>query len=468
MTYKEEVNNEINNIINKYNYEVMIKQLKEKISSLKINRKFSKTEIDINKINKMLNRYNEKLEGMLKKPHEYKRSLQTKIENFERRLYLAFSGEAQSQYQVALDYVNTFKLLQRKEKAFYWAKKSAEQGHGKAMVLVGTFYIKGIGNSINIYQGISWYRKAAEAGHKGAPFKLGNFYFKGNNIKQDYQKAVYWYKYGNERKGKEILYKLGAVYEFGLDFKINYEEALYWYQQSNEQNHPKASEAIDRVRRKKTLNKSELKINNEYNSTQKYTTITRNTRKRNQGIVQYLKGLYKDTCQVCGGKIDIGFGKGVSEVHHIRPLGRHNGPDNIENMIVLCPNHHAMFDRGAITIDLINEIVQHINPSDYLNGHQLKLDHFVKQEFVNYHNEHIYLGDVKVHSNTENFHNATIVKYGDTVIIKDERNDDEFKISTEDYINRHLMNDMQYNLISSKIGDIIFHNGYEYRITKIL
>jgi hypothetical protein len=466
MINTDELNNEINFIIDKYNYEVMIEQLKVKINSLKINRKYSKTEVDTNKINRVLSRHNEKLEGMLKDPHGYKNLLQTKIEDFERLLYLAVAGEAQSQYQVALDYVNTFKLLQRNEKAFFWAKKSAEQGHKKAMVLVATFYIKGVGNSINIHQGISWFRKAAEAGHKGAPFKLGNFYFKGNNIKQDYQKAVYWYKYGNERKGKDVLYKLGAVYEFGLGFRINYDEALYWYQQSNEQNHPKSTEAIDRIRRKETLNKSEFKINN--NSLQEYTTLIRNTRKRNRGIVQYLKGLYKDTCQVCGEKIDVGFGKGVSEVHHIRPLGRHHGPDNIENMIVLCPNHHTMFDRGAITIDLINEVVHHINPSDYLNGQQLKLNHYVKPEFVNYHNEHIYLGDVKVNADTGNFNNTTIVKYGDTVIIKDERNDDEFKISIEDYINRHLMNDMQFNIISSKIDDILFHNGYEYRIIKIL
>ena len=45
-------------------------------------------------------------------------------------------------------------------------------------------------------------------------------------------------------------------------------------------------------------------------------------------------------------------GEYMSEVHHIRPLGKHDGADIIENMIVVCPNHHAMFDRGAITISL--------------------------------------------------------------------------------------------------------------------
>jgi predicted restriction endonuclease len=39
-----------------------------------------------------------------------------------------------------------------------------------------------------------------------------------------------------------------------------------------------------------------------------------------------------------------------SEVHHIWPLGE-GGLDNFDNMIVLCPNHHAEFDMCAIGID---------------------------------------------------------------------------------------------------------------------
>jgi putative restriction endonuclease len=37
---------------------------------------------------------------------------------------------------------------------------------------------------------------------------------------------------------------------------------------------------------------------------------------------------------------------------HIRPLGApHNGPDVKENIIIcLCPNHHVLFDSGAITL----------------------------------------------------------------------------------------------------------------------
>ena len=36
---------------------------------------------------------------------------------------------------------------------------------------------------------------------------------------------------------------------------------------------------------------------------------------------------------------------------HIKGLGRpHNGPDIIENMLVLCPNDHYLFDSFAFSI----------------------------------------------------------------------------------------------------------------------
>ena len=64
---------------------------------------------------------------------------------------------------------------------------------------------------------------------------------------------------------------------------------------------------------------------------------------------QKIKRLYLDRCQVCGIAIEVPGGKRYSEVHHLRPL-REGGDDNYGNMIVLCPNHHARFDCGAIGI----------------------------------------------------------------------------------------------------------------------
>lgn len=58
-----------------------------------------------------------------------------------------------------------------------------------------------------------------------------------------------------------------------------------------------------------------------------------------------LKQLHEHRCQVCGGRLVLSNGFYYSEVHHIRPLGApHLGSDDYKNMLVVCPNHHTLFD----------------------------------------------------------------------------------------------------------------------------
>ena len=86
-----------------------------------------------------------------------------------------------------------------------------------------------------------------------------------------------------------------------------------------------------------------------------------------------LKKLYQHECQLCGTTIQLPGGQRYSEAHHIRPLGgEHLGPDIEENIIVLCPNHHAMLDLGAIGLAADNITLRH--------GHR------ITGEFIQYHN----------------------------------------------------------------------------------
>lgn len=63
-----------------------------------------------------------------------------------------------------------------------------------------------------------------------------------------------------------------------------------------------------------------------------------------------IKKLYNHKCQVCGIVIKTRSG-GYAEGAHIKPLGKpHNGDDNSDNLICLCPNHHVMFDKGCFSI----------------------------------------------------------------------------------------------------------------------
>jgi len=109
--------------------------------------------------------------------------------------------------------------------------------------------------------------------------------------------------------------------------------------------------------------------------------------KRNQSIVKKVKELHNFTCQVCG-EFFQGVGDPICIAAHIKPLGRmHNGPDVIENLLCLCPNHHDLFDRFGFFIDEnlnIMQLNQELpkNPSKKLITNK---KHIINPEFLNYH-----------------------------------------------------------------------------------
>lgn len=90
-----------------------------------------------------------------------------------------------------------------------------------------------------------------------------------------------------------------------------------------------------------------------------------------------IKLIYDCKCQLCGTAIVIKESKQFyAEAHHIKPLGvPHNGPDILENILCVCPNHHVQLDYGAIKIDKVN-IYRHP-------------EHIISDEFISYHNQNI-------------------------------------------------------------------------------
>lgn len=73
---------------------------------------------------------------------------------------------------------------------------------------------------------------------------------------------------------------------------------------------------------------------------------------RDTALARQIKLLHRDECQICGVALQISASRTYSEAHHIIPIGgAHAGPDVASNIIVLCPNHHALCDMGAITLN---------------------------------------------------------------------------------------------------------------------
>lgn len=94
-------------------------------------------------------------------------------------------------------------------------------------------------------------------------------------------------------------------------------------------------------------------------------------------LAQKIKALHDYECQICGLTVELRNGQRYIEAHHIKPLGSpHNGPDIAENIICVCPNHHAQLDYAAIKLNL--------------SALRILNEHPIGEEFINYHNEIIF------------------------------------------------------------------------------
>jgi hypothetical protein len=69
-------------------------------------------------------------------------------------------------------------------------------------------------------------------------------------------------------------------------------------------------------------------------------------------LARRVKQLHDYQCQLCDHTIILPDGSRYAEAHHVQPLGApHNGPDILENIVCVCPNHHAELDYGARTLN---------------------------------------------------------------------------------------------------------------------
>jgi hypothetical protein len=94
---------------------------------------------------------------------------------------------------------------------------------------------------------------------------------------------------------------------------------------------------------------------------------------RDTAIVRRLKRLHDHRCQRCGLRLELDDGSAYSEGHHLKPLGSpHDGPDVPENLIVLCPNCHALLDLCGVSLET--------------KSLRLHRQHKLGKQYVEYHN----------------------------------------------------------------------------------
>jgi hypothetical protein len=97
---------------------------------------------------------------------------------------------------------------------------------------------------------------------------------------------------------------------------------------------------------------------------------------RDTPLARRVKQLHNFECQLCGHSIELADGSRYAEAHHVQPLGEpHNGPDIVENIVCLCPNHHVELDYGTKSLSM--------SELRAVQGHT------VAEPYIKYHNEHV-------------------------------------------------------------------------------
>ena len=107
----------------------------------------------------------------------------------------AESGDSDAQYDLAMRYWEGKEGAPKDDsKAFYWAKKAAEQGNAYAQSWVGYFYENAYGTARDFGEAAYWYRRSADQGNRFSQNNLGECYYYGRGVERSYEKAVLWYK----------------------------------------------------------------------------------------------------------------------------------------------------------------------------------------------------------------------------------------------------------------------------------
>ncbi|KUN48595.1 hypothetical protein AQJ27_06550 [Streptomyces olivochromogenes] len=94
--------------------------------------------------------------------------------------------------------------------------------------------------------------------------------------------------------------------------------------------------------------------------------------------------MHSHACQICETRLQYKR-RPYSEAAHIRGLGTpHDGPDELPNLLCLCPNHHVLFDGLEIYVD-VDGVVRHTHGDESVGRLRQRNGHPIDEAHLDYH-----------------------------------------------------------------------------------
>ncbi|KAL7268108.1 hypothetical protein RUND412_009281 [Rhizina undulata] len=130
--------------------------------------------------------------------------------------------------------------------------KAAELGYPPAQFRLGCAYEYGtMGFPIDPRMSITWYSRAAMKGEPESELALSGWYLTGSEgvIQQSDTEAYLWLRKAAEKGLAKAEYGLGYFIEVGIGVAPNVEEAKRWYYKAASQNHPRAQQRLQELKK---------------------------------------------------------------------------------------------------------------------------------------------------------------------------------------------------------------------------
>ena len=104
----------------------------------------------------------------------------------------AEAGDAESQVELGLRYLDGKDVPKNQVEAVKWFRKAAEQNFARAQINLGVCLYAGAGVAKDQVEAVKWFRKAAEQNVAKAQFNLNVCYYNGEGVAKDYVEAYKW------------------------------------------------------------------------------------------------------------------------------------------------------------------------------------------------------------------------------------------------------------------------------------
>ena len=169
------------------------------------------------------------------------------------RLYLAWKGHLESQFQEGENFRMGRNIVQDHALARYWLLKAAERGHPSAQNNLGVMYASGLGGAVDYKRAVQWYLKSAAAGDAVAMSNLGMNLVAGRGVKRNYAKAARLLKESlkSDPYSARDHRLLAECYEHGVGGRNGLRLAMLHYQEASDFGSLEARAALRRLSSRK-------------------------------------------------------------------------------------------------------------------------------------------------------------------------------------------------------------------------